>query len=81
MSICPGGESQLCHRVHRSTVRCCASWHTLGTPGDASPRASQIDLSADPRSGATPLIGSTGLWHVRQWVFENGVKVFVKWSC
>lgn len=33
MSICPGGGSQACHRVHRFTGRSCASWHTLGTLG------------------------------------------------
>jgi len=42
MSICPSYESHMCRRVHRFTARCCASWHTLGTPGVASPRASKI---------------------------------------
>ena len=41
-------ESQMCRRVHRFTARCCASWHTLGTPGVARPRASSI-VTGDPR--------------------------------
>jgi hypothetical protein len=47
MSICTGGESQLCHRVHRFTDRFCASWHTLGTAGVGLTARSEAKITAD----------------------------------
>ena len=54
--ICPGHESQMCPHVHRFTARCCASWHTLGTPGVAYPRASKTTCRVHDRS-TRPIAG------------------------
>jgi hypothetical protein len=60
--ICPGYESQMRPCVYRFPARCCASWHTLGTPGDLyaqSEDALADDDSPSKRSQSYELTGDS----------------------
>jgi hypothetical protein len=60
--ICPGYEFQMRPCVYRFTARCCASWHTLGTPGDLyaqSEDALADDDSPSKRSQSYELAGDS----------------------
>jgi hypothetical protein len=73
----------MCRRVHRFAASCCASWHTLGTPGVAHPRASLIvtgdqrmpNTSVGSRSCAFRVSSPTGSTCRYLWVMSQPVAV------